>query len=711
MNKEVPIFLERRKKGELKIFMLMLSHCAWEEVEWTNNIVGFPLDNQPLETMSESDQNKVMVDFMRKIKQEFDSQAQAISHSEENSLKKPFNVPFESKRDGAIGIEEKFLEVDKILRETKKTAIGQVATFEGMGGLGKTQLVVEYAHRYRDSFDGVVWLTVDQNIDEQITNLAEDTGWVQKNIDEKIKIEISYNKFRALENTLLIYDNVENYKEIEPYIPKATNNFMLITSRNIIKGFPSVPLSVLSEEYSLKLLEAESDRAIGDSEMASAKKLVQELDGLPLALEMAGAFVREFELTWDDYLENFLEDGVEFLDEGEIVGWTKHESNISKTLNLSEAFLQENPLLGEILALIAWGASEPMDKELISKILAVTPAKLSIALNKGVKLRLIKVEDENKEKPLYTLHRLVKEVWTKQKQLDKNFTEKVSANLASFMKEIKDEFLNFDKIERASHQAKVWAQKVEDAETKALLLTYAVYPEYYMGEYQKALKNVEVAYDIVKDTNYSDTHAEILTSKGTLLEYLGDAIKALPYYKEALEMQKALYPNQNHPDVASSLNNMGSVLNSLGDAKKALPYYEKALEMRKALYPNQNHPDVASSLNNMGYVLNSLGDAKKALPYFKEALEMQKALYPNQNHPDVANSLNNVGSILLKFKKCNQAKKYLEEAKSMMEALGYDSGKIIIINNHLKNVARAIKKEQNANFKKKGRYCVDTPVM
>jgi tetratricopeptide (TPR) repeat protein len=113
----------------------------------------------------------------------------------------------------------------------------------------------------------------------------------------------------------------------------------------------------------------------------------------------------------------------------------------------------------------------------------------------------------------------------------------------------------------------------------------------------------------------------------------------------------------------------------------------------------------------MGYVLNSLGDAKKALPYYEEALEMQKALYPNQNHPDVAYSLNNVGSILLEFKKCNQAKMYLEQAKSMMEALGYDSGKIIIINNHLKNVARAIKKEQNVSFKKKGKYCVDTHVM
>jgi tetratricopeptide (TPR) repeat protein len=148
-------------------------------------------------------------------------------------------------------------------------------------------------------------------------------------------------------------------------------------------------------------------------------------------------------------------------------------------------------------------------------------------------------------------------------------------------------------------------------------------------------------------------------------------------------------------------------LEYLGDAKKALPYFKEAVEMRKALYPNKNHPDVAISLNHMGYVLDSLGDAKKALPYYEEALEMRKALYPNQNHPDVASSLNNIGSILLEFKKCNQAKKYLEEAKSMMEALGYDSGKIIIINKHLKAVVNAIKKEQKANFKKKGRYCID----
>ena len=621
MDKEVPLFLNRREHHGLKLYPLIIDDCPWQKIPWLSELAGALKDNIPLKE-DEKLINKKLTDLVNRI----DDYCQKCSIEKESkkekiSPKKPFNIPFSSKQEGAIGIEEKLLEVDKILKETKKTAIGQVATFEGIGGLGKTQLVVEYAHRYKESFVGVVWLTMDQNIDEQISDLAEVAGWVNRDIDKKVKLEISYSKFRALENTLLIYDNVESYEEIEPYIPKATNNYILITSRNIIKGFPSIPLAVLNEEYSLKLLESESDREITEAESSAAKALVKELDGLPLALEMAGAFVREFGLSWDDYLENFLEDGISFLDESDIVGWTKHESNISKTLHLSKSFLEQNPLLEELLALIAWGAPEPMDKDLIAQMLGVKPAKVIIALQKGVKLRLIKIEDENENQPLYTLHRLVKEVWTKQKQLDKSFLKRVSQNLASYMKEIKDEFLNFDKLEMASFQAEAWIEHIKDVNIKAVLLTYSVYPEYYMGDYKKALEKVDNAYRIIKDTNYSDEYAEVLNSKASLLY-------------------------------------------SLGDAKKALPYYEEALAMRKVLYPEQNHPDIASSLNNMG-------------------------------------------GILLEFKKCKQAKEYLSQAKNIIEELGYDSDKLRIIGEHLKNVERAIKKEQKLPFKKKGRYCVD----
>jgi len=753
VEKEVPLFLNRRENHGLKLYPLIVDDTPWQKVAWLAELAGAMKDNIPLLENKEQI-NKKLTDLVNRI----DDYCQQCSTNKPNitdssQYKKPFNVPFESKKDGAIGIDEKLQAVDKTLKETKKTAIGQVATFEGIGGLGKTQLVVEYAHRFKDSFDGVVWLTMDQDIDDQLMDLSDSVGWTQKDIDKQVKLDISREKFKALENTLLIYDNVENYEEIEPYIPKATNNFILITSRNIIKGFTSIPLAVLNEEHSLELLESESKRKIKDDELVSAKSLVEELDGLPLALEMAGAFVCEFDLSWDEYLENFLEEGVSFLDESEVHGWTKHESNISKTLHLSKEFLEKNPLLEEVLALIAWGASEPMDKELISQMLGVKPAKLVIALKKGIKLRLIKVEDGDEKQELYTLHRLVKEVWKKQKELDQSFVQKISQNLAKYMKDIKDEFLNFHKLDMASFQAKVWADRLEDnIEIKAVLMCYAVYPEYYMGEYREALKSVDLAYKIIKDSEDSDEYAEILNSIGFLLQATGKAERSKPYQVKALEMLKRLYLTENHPDVALSLNNLGAVLNTLKDKKGSKFYLEKAIGMYEQLYENKkssglarsfmnmgvtleeygdkeeikyyckkaidileqlyqhiDHPLLAFSLNNMGTVLHSLEDKKESYLYKNKALEMRKRLYSDRDHVEVALSLYNVGVTLLDLKQCIQAKDYFLQAKEMITRIGYDEdNRISKIVYYLGRVKEAVKKEKKLSYKKKGRFCKDT---
>ena len=91
-----------------------------------------------------------------------------------NPSKYVFSVPFRQKGDQVIGREAALQAVRKQLTEGRRTAIGQAAAFQGLGGLGKTQLAVEYAYRFKDSYpNGIIWLNADQDIDAQLTELAD----------------------------------------------------------------------------------------------------------------------------------------------------------------------------------------------------------------------------------------------------------------------------------------------------------------------------------------------------------------------------------------------------------------------------------------------------------------------------------------------------------------------------------------------------------
>jgi len=577
-----------------------------------------------------------------------------------------FKVPFESKNKGAIGLEEKLQEVHTALQNPQlhKANIGQVATFQGMGGLGKTQLAVEYSHRYKDVYDGVVWLTVDQDIESQLMDLAVEQGWVSEGLDGKLKLAKAKSGYDALENTLLVYDNVENYDtEVKALIPKSNANKILITSRNTIGGFTSIELTTMDEDNALALLEYESNRAVKEDEKEAIEALIKELDGLPLALEMAGAYMADADLSWGDYWELFKAQKVSFLEKSTIRGsGTNHENNISRTLAIGESILSENPLLEKIIYLLSFGASEPMNKTLLAKMLGVKEFNIAEAIQHGTKLKFIKKEEEGKN-TLYTLHRLVREVWKSQREIESSFAQDTVGHLIGYLKKIKDEYLNLSMLEMASFHAKAWAEHSEEKDDKALLLSYAAFPYYYSGAYTEALQLVNDAYILVDKKKDSPAHAEVLTYKATLQD-------------------------------------------NLGDAKEAKPYYEESLAMRKRLYEG-DHPDVESSLNNMGFILGTLGDAKEAKLYYEESLAMCKRLYEG-DHPNVAGSLNNVGSIAFKFKECHKAQKLLEEAESMIERLGYDKhnlrGKI---STYLKRIKKSMKDEAKLNFKKKGRFCVD----
>jgi predicted phosphodiesterase len=76
----------------------------------------------------------------------------------------PFNIPYPAKEEGVVGRDDALEKVRHQLLEGKRTAIGHTALFHGIGGLGKTQLAVEYAYKYRYGYPfGVIWISADQD--------------------------------------------------------------------------------------------------------------------------------------------------------------------------------------------------------------------------------------------------------------------------------------------------------------------------------------------------------------------------------------------------------------------------------------------------------------------------------------------------------------------------------------------------------------------
>ncbi|MCP4350124.1 MAG: tetratricopeptide repeat protein [Desulfobacterales bacterium] len=167
---------------------------------------------------------------------------------------------------------------------------------------------------------------------------------------------------------------------------------------------------------------------------------------------------------------------------------------------------------------------------------------------------------------------------------------------------------------------------------------------YNQGRYEEAMLPAKRALEIHENL-LGQEHPDVATSMNNLAvlyNSLSNYAKAESLHKRALETrEKVLGPE--HPDVALSLNNLAELYRSLGNYAKAEPLHKRALEIwEKVLGPE--HPDVAASLNNLAGLYNSLGNYAQAEPLYKRALEIrEKAL--GLEHPDVATTLNNLSQL------------------------------------------------------------------
>jgi tetratricopeptide (TPR) repeat protein len=628
-----------------------------------------------------------------------------------------FSVPFRQKGDQVIGREAAIQAVRKQLAEGQRTAIGQAAAFQGLGGLGKTQLAVEYAYRFKDTYpNGVIWLNADQDIDAQLTELAEKARWIAPESEHKYKLDIALHRLRTYSDCLIIFDNLENPQTIADYLPEPqASPHILVTSRIDQPDFNPVPLDPLNEALSYELLLQEAGRKPGaDEEEKAAHEIAVTLDGLPLALELAGAYLRHRPLVdWKQYNE-LLRHSLKAALPGKLSSFTKHETDLYSTLRINEEIFEEEPRLKEILDLLTWSGTAPMGLDLLCALLNVDyPLELTNALGLGTTLRLLQ---KTPDVDSYSIHRLVAQVRRQEIPLQERqgWVDSICKLIGDWFNDRRQGFSNLFRFEAEIDHLRAWQQNAELFAPRYLsrLIWLQAYPSYHRGQYLEIKSLVEKALRLFQQRNENDFElkANLLNDLGFSYGELADYKRALEYDEEALEIRKSLF-GEEHPETAMSFNNVGAAYGRLGnhersleygkraleifrrlfgeehsetamsfdnigntygdlrDHKRHLEYSTKALEIRKKRF-GEEHPDTAISFNNVGMAYADLGDYKRSLEYCNKALEIRQKLFGDE-HPDTALALNNLGSIFARLGDDKRSLECYEEAlKVRMEILG-----------------------------------------
>ena len=596
------------------------------------------------------------------------------------------------------GREALLARLERELASGRPTAVTQAIS--GLGGVGKSQLALEYAYRHDSMYDVVWWLRAEEpaTLSSDFADLAMALELPEHTAPDRGVIEEAVCRWlNSHERWLLIFDNASAPDEIRRYLPKSATGHVIITSRN--PAWRSLanplPVEVWEKSESVSFLQ----RRTGQEDRDGAAELADELGHLPLALEQAGAYVEETCGTFSGYLEAFRSRRKEL--------WVKetpphgYHATVATTWSLAmDQAAEQAPAAAELLSLCSFLSPDDIPRHILHEGKMHLPRLLASAVEDRLQMdqaiatlrrfSLIGVGPD-----ALAVHRLVQA--TVRDRLDdegrRMFCEAaVRVVNAAYRFDSRDvstwatcERLLPHALASAGHSEEIG---VAQAETANLLNGTGLYLHERAafsnakGLFQRALAIDEAAYG----PNHP-TVAIRLNNLGIVLRAQGDLAGARAHFERALAIDEAGY-GPNHPTVAIRLNNLGSVLQGQVDLAGARAHFERALTIDEAAY-GPNHPTVATRLSNLGSVLRAHGDLTGARAHSERALAVDEAAY-GPNHPTVATRLNNLGSVLRAQADLAGARGHFERALAIDEvAYGPNHPEVAVDVNNLGDILQA----------------------
>lgn len=503
---------------------------------------------------------------------------------------------------------------------------------------------------------------------------------------------------------LLILDNADDLAMVDAFLSDADTGQVLLTTRAQAGGSIAHTIEVekmdLQEGVLLLLRRAKLIGSGGTSEQAAlkhravAEAIVRELDGLPLALDQAGAYIEETQCSLSSYLERYRKRHLDLLHRrGNLP--TDHPESVGTTWSLSfQQIKQTSPAAADLLFLCAFLDPDAIPEELFREGASeLGPNLKSVAtdayfLDEAIaELRKYSLIRRNAEKQEVSIHRLVQAVLKEgmAKKTQCQWAERTVRAVACAFPKV--DAKTMQQCQRYYPQSHICAALIDQYaftfaeavdllnQTAFFLQEQAFYAEaeplyrqaltiraktmgpkhphtatsfhslaclyHVQGKYEKAELLYQHAISITGQ-QLADRYSSTAASFSNLaLLYLdqGKYEKAEALLKRALAIRQRQL-GQRHPDTTYPLNNLAILYHEQSRYEEAEPLSQRALAIReKALGPE--HPDTATSLNNLASLYCDLGRYEEAEPLYQRALAIrEKVLGPE--HPDTAIGLGNL---------------------------------------------------------------------
>ncbi len=586
------------------------------------------------------------------------------------AVTKPWNVPYE-RNVFFTGREAVLEDLRRQLSAGQAAAIAQATTqaISGLGGIGKTQTAVEYAYQYRDEYAAVFWVRAEAVTEVQtgFMEIARLLGLPEEDAqDPNDTVQAVKRWLAAHSDWLLIFDNADRPEALKDFRPRQLQgqSHMLLTSR--AQTFDSwgiarpVSLERMPASEAVDFLFKRTGRAADDAgEQAAAATLSKELGYLPLALEQAGAYVLAQQMGFANYLKSYGKRRLTLLEKGLPVAGDYPES-VATTWALNfQAVEADSTAAADLLRISAFlspdaipyelfeaGASE-MGEALAAALadMADDPAAFAEVLAPLTRYSLVRTEPAMQA---YSVARLVQEVQKAalSEEAERLWAARSIEAVAQAFPE--DDYENWSRIDRLLPHARLAAQLVEihsvDSEAAVMLLGKTGSYLHKRGLYDEAEPLLYQALDIGK-RSLGDDHPDVATrlnNLALLYKYQGRYSKAEPLFLQAIDSGKRSL-GDDHPLVATYLNNLALLYKEQGRYSEAEPLYRQAIDSGKRSL-GDDHPLVATYLNNLALLYQAQGRYSKAEPLYRQAIDSGKRSLGN-DHPDGATRINNLASL------------------------------------------------------------------